>query len=428
MSKANKQPKTNEQILYAKKIKQPNFIYNVLGWVWRMFMYKKYNVKCNFKCDFDKKKGPYIFISNHASRLDYIFTGIPMLPARLNYVAGYNEFYRSHLAGVFGLLRVIPKKNFTPDHYALKEISRVLKNDGKIIIFPEGMNSISGANQPVAIGTGKFLKHYKVPVYYSVIKGGYLTSPKYNLRDRCGRVEVEIDRLFTPEQLETLTAEEIEDIVNKAIYHDDYAWNKEKGYRYDIGENGAENLETLLFWCPKCGKQHTMQGTGNVFACKECGNGFTLQDTYEMKPLNDQCVLPETQTAWFNQQREVIKAEVQAADFALSARVRLGALPKQGKLKNQATSNIVGEGMLTLDRTGLTYQGSRDNAEYAFHIDSKNLPTYGMCTDISRFYTFYQGEFLEFYPEENLVEKFFLATEEIHRLNGGRWQDFKFEK
>jgi len=27
-----------------------------------------------------------------------------------------------------------------------------------------------------------------------------------------------------------------------------------------------------------------------------------------------------------------------------------------------------------------------------------------------------------------VVEKFFLATEEIHRLNGGAWQDFTFDK
>ena len=48
---------------------------------------------------------------------------------------------------------------------------------------------------------------------------------------------------------------------------------------------------------------------------------------------------------------------------------------------------------------------------YGFHIDPKNLPNYGMCTDLSRFYTFYKGEFVEFYPSNPVVEKFFLATE-----------------
>ena len=103
-------------------------------------------------------------------------------------------------------------------------------------------------------------------------------------------------------------------------------------------------------------------------------------------------------------------------------------IPKTEYLKNEATSYIVGEGTLTLDKTGLSYTGTKNGEAWSFHIDSKNLPTYGMCTDVSRFYTFVDGEFMEFYPEHNVVEKFFLATEELHRLNGGKWQDFKFEK
>ena len=217
---------TIEQKLYGKKIKKPNFLYNLLGWVWKTFVCKKYNIHCTFKYDVRKEKNAHLFLSNHASRQDYMFTGIQLLPNKYNFVAGYNEFYRSHLKGVFGILKTIPKRNFTADLYTIKSASQIIKDGGNIMIFPEGMSSISGANQPVAIGTGKFIKHYKVPVYYSVIKGGYLTSPKYNLNDRCGKVEVVIDKLFSPEDLQKLSPEEIEDKVNSAIYHDDYAWNK----------------------------------------------------------------------------------------------------------------------------------------------------------------------------------------------------------
>lgn len=410
--------------IHARRITRPNALYNILGTVWKLFMYKKYNVHYTFKTDFRKEPGPFFFVSNHASRLDYIFTGIPLLPLRMNYVAGYNEFHRSHLSLVFRLLRVIPKKNFTPDIYTVKEIGRVIKSGGVVCLFPEGMSSISGANQPVAVGTGKLLKHHKVPVYYSVIRGGYLTSPKYNLRDRFGRVEVEFDQLFTPEELEQLTPAEIEDKLNRAIYHDDYAWNKIQGHHYDIGENGAEDLEDLLFWCPKCGKQHTMVTKGNTIFCTECGNGATLTDTYELIPFDDSCVIPETQTQWFNMERELIRREVENEDFLLEEPVELGILPEYELLKNQATSEIVGKGILRLDRTGLSYSGTKNGAEFSFHINSRNLPTYGMCTDMSRFYTFLDGEFLEFYPEHRVVEKFFLATEEIHRLNGGKWKAF----
>ena len=141
-----------EKQIHSRKITPPNGIYGILGTVWRLFMYKQYNVHYTFKKDFRKEPGPYFLISNHASRLDYIFTGVPLLPVRMNYVAGYNEFHRSHLSLVFNLLHVIPKKNFTPDLYTVKEISRVIKAGGRVCIFPEGMSSISGANQPVALG------------------------------------------------------------------------------------------------------------------------------------------------------------------------------------------------------------------------------------------------------------------------------------
>ena len=409
----------------ARGARRPGILYSILGLVWRLFVYSKYHVTCRYKTDPRKDKGPFILVSNHASRLDYVFTGVPMLPVRMNYIAGYNEFHRSHLAGVFSILRVIPKKNFVPDIHTIRCADRIIAEGGRLCIFPEGMSSISGANQPVASGTGMFLKRYRVPVYYSIIRGGYLTSTKYNLRDRVGRVEVDFDILFTPEELDALTPAEIEDKLNTALYHDDYAWNLTAGNRYDIGENGAEHLEDLLFICPRCHGRHTMKGEGNILRCTACGNGATLTDTYALIPLDDTCIIPKTQTEWFGMERKMIAAEVREEGYRLTERVTLGMLPPYDLLKNQATSLPVGEGTLTLDATGLTYDGTRNGEPFTFHIPSRSLPTYGMCTDLSRFYTFYRGEFMEFYPEHNVVEEFFLATEEIHRMNGGPWQDFK---
>ena len=121
-------------------------------------------------------------------------------------------------------------------------------------------------------------------------------------------------------------------------------------------------------------------------------------------------------------ERDVIRQEIQDENFLLEEPVKLGVLPDYQLLKDQATSQVVGSGTLRLDRTGLSYHGTKDGEAFQFHIPSHALPTYGMCTDLSRFYTFLNGQFLEFYPEHRVVEKFFLATEELHRLNGGRWQ------
>jgi hypothetical protein len=360
--------------------------------------------------------------------MDYVFMALPLLPKRYNFVAGYNEFFRSHLKLPLYNAQAIPKKNFTPDIYTIKQINRVIKKNGNIILFPEGMSSISGANQPIVNGTGKLLKHYKIPVYYSLIQGGYLTCPKYNLDERYGHVDVTYDLLFTKEDLEKLSPPEIEDKVNEALYHDDYAWNKIHKYHFKNNGTIANDLHDLLYWCPKCGTEFKMLGEGNTIKCLHCGNGATIDDTYEMHPFNSNCVIPETQTKWFNMERDNVKREIQNPDFKLQEHVKIGFLPDDKMLKDQATSIIRGEGILTLDIKGLHFEGVKDEKPYNFNIPPKSLPTYGMCTDLSRFYTFLNGEFIEFYPDNRVVEKFFLATEEIHRLNGGAWQDFKFEK
>ena len=126
--------------------------------------------------------------------------------------------------------------------------------------------------------------------------------------------------------------------------------------------------------------------------------------------------------------REIIKEEVKDENFSFSCEVELGMIPDYEPLKDLRTSIIVGKGVATINRSGFTYVGTKNGEDVEMFIQSKDLPSYGMCTDVSRFYTFYNGKFVEFYPNKPCVEKFFLATEEIHRLNGGKWQDFKFEK
>jgi len=421
-----KEKLTLSQKLKQKKIhRPPTLVYRLLAGVWKILFEKKYGVEYVYEANPRKDKGPHIVVSNHASRLDYIFTGLPLMPQTYNFVAGHNEFYRSHLAGVFGLLQVIPKKNFTPDVYTIKEVSRVLKSGGRVVIFPEGMSSISGANQPVAIGSGKFLKHFGVPVYYTKIQGGYLTSPKYNLKDRYGKVKVTIGQMFTPEELKTLTPEEIESRLNEKLYHDDYAWNLEQKISFKNDGELAKDLGTLLYYCPKCGKEHTMVGEDMKFYCTECGNGATLDDTYKLTPLDESCVIPKTQTEWFALQRSRARIAVSAPDFELKEEVELGNLPKYKMLKDQKTSEIVGSGTITLNKEGLTYEGTRNGEPFSFRLAPSEVPTYGMCTDVSRFYTFYKGEFMEFYPKHPTVEKWFLHTEELHRRLGGKWQDFQ---
>ena len=421
-----KEKLTEQQKLEKRKIhRTPTFLFRFMSRLSKFLYYKKCGVSYTYNIDLKPFRGkPYVVVSNHASRLDHAFTAPAFYPDTFNFVVGYNEFFRSHLAFLMRALQVIPKKNFVPYPYAVKQITRVIKQGGRIIIMPEGMSSISGANQPCAVGSGQLFKYLGVPVLYTKISGGYLTSTKYCLDERPGRVDVVVDQLFTPEQLKTMTADEIQAELDRKLWHDDYEWNKTARARYDGHGELARNLHQLLFRCPKCGGMLCMESAGNTIRCKVCGNEATLNEYYDLIPKDKTCVIPDTPRVWFDEQRAQIRNMVAEDGFLLAEQVKIGMLPKYGYLKHGATSEIVGEGTLVLDREGIHYDGTKDGAPFSFSIGILQLPTYGMCTDVSRFYTFYQGDFIEFYPERESAELWMMATEEMHRLCGGAWKDF----
>ena len=421
---------TEQQKLESRKLHPvSSWIYRFLGKVVvNGVLAKKYNAHFTYADDVSKYRGQsYVVVSNHASRMDYVFTAPAFLPDTFNFVVGYNEFFRSHLAMILRMMQVVPKKNFVHQPYAIRQIIKIIRAGGRIIILPEGMSSISGANQPCATGSGHLLKNLGVPVLYTKISGGYLTAPKFNLTDRIGRVDVVAGVLFTPEQLKEMTPDEIQRELDEKLYHDDYEWNKTARVKFDGKGRMAENMHQLLFWCPKCGGELTMESFGDSIRCKKCGNGGHLNEYYDLIP-DEGSTLPDTPRVWFDMQREHVKEQVREPGYKLTEHVKIGELPKYRYLKKEDTSEIVGEGELTLDAEGLHFDGRRNGESYSFSVPIKQLPTYGMCTDVSRFYTFVDGEFTEFYPERDSAELWMLATEEMHRAQGGQWQDFPWKE
>ena len=298
--------------LASRRIRRPApVIYPILVQVMRLLYEKKLGMRFERRVDVKSIKGPFIVVGNHASRLDYLYMAFAMKGHRLNFVAGYNEFFRSHLKFILRFMNVIPKKNFTPDMYAMREMRRIIKKGGALAIFPEGMSSISGANQPVAIGSGTFIKLMGVPVYMTRISGGYLTSTKNCLDERPGRVDVVLDTLFTAEELKTITPAQIEDRLNSELYNDDYAWNKKARAEFDGKGRIAHDMHTLLFKCPRCGREFAMKGEGDTIRCLECGNGARVNGYYDLIPFDDKCVIPETPRAWFDWEREQVRQEIQ---------------------------------------------------------------------------------------------------------------------
>ena len=234
--------------------------------------------------------------------------------------------------------------------------------------MPEGMSSITGMAQPVMAGTGKFLKMMGVTVYYTKISGGYLTYTKHCLDERVGRVEVTVDRMFTPQELKRLPPQEIEDTMNRLLAHDDYIWNREAQVTFRGKGQMAKKLDTLLYMCPKCGAMYQMKCSGNEMRCTACGNTVSLDERYNLRPVGEGSVCPELVSDWVLLERKKAEEDVKDPNFTYSGHVRVGKLPEHKTLKGDNTSVICGEGELRLDHSGLTFAGTVEGKPCCFPI------------------------------------------------------------
>lgn len=385
---------------------------------------KKMNLEVVCNVDMKKEKGPFIVVSNHTSRCDWQYIAKAVKPHIVNYVASYIEFHRSHMHFVFDLTRVIPKKNFVADTHCIREIMSVIKKGGSVIMFPEGKSSISGTNQPVMTGTSKLLKHLNVPVYSTRITGGYMSNTQWNIADRPGKVIITIDKLFTPEQTQELSIEEMDKMVNDAIYNDDFTWNETARVKFEGMEHIAEKLEQHLYICPKCGKEFTNHGKDNVFTCGACGNSVKINEYYDLIPNSEGAVVPKNLRVWFELQRRRVFREIRDnEDFCLEEPVTLGYLPSDKYVDKTVTSDPCGEGILKITRDEFSYSGTKLGEHFEIHNKTVNMASVVFETDSHCFGAFFDGEYYEFEPKRPSGSKWLLSVEECHRRAGGKWKN-----
>ncbi len=423
----SKKTRDLQQELLHRKYKKPNpFIYGFYYLVGRTHLLgAKYHPHLVVKDKPSKCKGPCFLIWNHQSRRDHTFLTTAAWPRRLSIVAEYNSFFREHLHWPFKMNRVLPKKVFVNDMAGIRAIREIVKQGGCVAFSPEGTSSIFGDNQPIVPGTGRFLKAFNIPVYSMALQGSYLTNNKICSDDRLGEVHGELKLLFTKDDIQKLSADEIENIINKEFHHDDYEWNKIHHIKYNSKGRICTNLQDMCYKCPKCGKEFMMEAEGNHIKCLNCGNGATMDDYYDFHPFNKECVIPNTPSAWAHQEREAIVDEIRKdPNYSFKVNVKLGMLPHDHYVSKEETSEIVGEGTWTIDHKGVHYEGTKNGEPFKINMDYKEIWTYPMTIDLTIFSYYYGDEYYDFYPDVRCVGKVIMLTEEMHRLHVNRFKNF----
>lgn len=416
---------TMQEKLDKRKYKKPN---RVVWWIFyhiviKPFLSPMHKVHVEIKDSIKKCKGAAFIIYNHQSRTDFIWQTQCAEGRPLNFMVGYNEFFRSHLKFIAKFIHFIPKKNFTLDMPSMRAVKKIINDGGVVCFAPEGMSSINGHNQPIVTGTGKMLKKYGVPVYCAKGKGAFLSNTKVCLDERKGKTTATMSLLFSPEDLKALTPDEIDAKINEAIWQDDYVYNKEAHIKYDGKGNICSHLHDLLYRCPKCGHEFEMIGEGNTIKCLNCGNGAEMDDYYDFHPFEGS-IIPRDPARWHDEERKIVYHEIKDnQNFEFIEKVKVGYLPPYHSPKNKATSELCGEGVMKFNHEGIFFEGTKLGKPFSFKLDYETYNTLVITVDCTYFAFYINGEYFDFFPERPVVGKLLLIVEEMHRLHGAKWKN-----
>lgn len=235
-------------------------------WMWSD---AKRKVICDPSVDL-KRKEPYVMLANHTFMFDVVH--VPLRFRHTPFIIATQTLFTKQPSKflVTQVAHVIPKSKGKSDISTIKNIFNAIKKGYPVLIFPEGDTTFYGETGYVEESTMKLIKKLNLDVIICNVKGGYLSKPRWALGKRKRRrIELNYNLEITKEKLQTLSSEEIGVIINKALYHNDYEYQRKVMIPHP-GKDLALGLENVVYVCPHCEAINTIQTLGNTITCSAC--------------------------------------------------------------------------------------------------------------------------------------------------------------
>lgn len=245
------------------------------------FLKLKYGLKTKGFEQLKDIKGPAIVFANHVHTLDPFFISARM-PFHIRWVAGSYLFkmpFVSHLLRKW--VTAIPKTQGRSDLETIRLISKALKENDVVGLFPEGTRTWTGDTYDIVGGTAKLVRLFKVPVVFINIEGGYAKKPRWSTKERKGKVYLNVKRILMPEEIAKMSLAEINQCVeeNLIFKHDKWASeNPEVNYSGPL----SEGIERVFYACPVCNSFSTIRSTDEEFHCVKCNAKAKLDGRYQI--------------------------------------------------------------------------------------------------------------------------------------------------
>ncbi len=392
-------------------------------WTWLIWLLSKiaisgkdYKVE---KIGMENLKPPYMMLSNHMHFIDFELAAMATLPHAVSNVVSIDGYVVKFF--LLEWIGAIATRKFTTDVHLVKSIKKVLNRGDILAMYPEARYSPCGTRAFLPDSLGKLVKMNKVPVVAVVHRGNHLYAPFWNFRNkRKVPFHTTFKLILTPEQIKSLSVDEINEIIKNELNYDDYRYQKDNGIL--IKESfRAEGLHKVLYQCPHCKKEFSMDSKGSELFCTACGKRWVWHENGHLEALNGETEF-EHIPDWFNWEREQVKKEIESGNYSFSQEVEVYSLPRvyryiplgKAKLTHNAENGFTLEGEYRGEKYYINREPLQTNSlhvEYDFGpLGKKDFVD--ISTENDSFYCDVDGL--------NILTKLAFATEEIYSLNQKR--------
>ncbi len=247
------------------------FIWRLLWPLERLWIQRKFNLDAEV-C---KESGPFLVLCNHNTDWDPLLLA-SAFPRYMSFVAS-EHIFRWGFAGklIVALMAPIARlKGKTAGDTAMTMLRRLRKGIS-VAMFAEGNRSFNGLTNEILPATGKLARSSGVKLITYRLEGGYFTSPRWSDGLRRGKMTGRVVRIYMPEELKAMRADEVNAAIRRDLSADAYAMQRKLMIPFR-GKNLAEHLETVLCICPRCGAMGTLKSEGDTL---RCACGFSVRYT-----------------------------------------------------------------------------------------------------------------------------------------------------
>lgn len=326
-------------------------------------------------------EAPFIVLCNHGSFYDFYYLKQLLGNFRPAYVANRHIISYPVIRTLAKKAGFIPKRLFNVDFTVPRAILRAIKTGYPVAIFPEGRLSLTGRAYPIVEKSGGFYKKLGVDIVIARIEGAYFANPKWRKRFYKTDITVRVERIITAKEAKSLTAEELDSVIDSALFYDESVTNSSVFPQKDK----AEGLENVLYRCVNCGALYGMKGRGSTLSCSNCGAEWHIDENYRFTEA------PHTIAEYYDAIKRLELPELEKPDLGFGeVAVDVRVFSEKGRFKTKS------EGYCSLTKEGLSFRSERES----FTVDISLLPALPFSCN-EEFEVYHEDRLYYFYPKEN---------------------------